>query len=183
MRRQLLFIQGGGAGAHACDRLLVDSLARALGPDREIRYPLMPNEDEPDVDAWKAEIARELAALEDCAILLGHSLGGMILVDALAGLPPPRPLGALFLLAAPFAGEGGWQLDDFETPADLGANLPPGLPVHIFHGEEDEVAPPAHAGLYARLLPQARLHLLPGRDHQLGNDLGEVAEVVRGIWG
>ena len=67
------------------------------------------------------------------------------------------------------------------TPADLGARLPRGAPVHVFHGEGDETAPPAHAALYARAVPQARLHYLPGRDHQLGNDLGEVAALVRAI--
>jgi pimeloyl-ACP methyl ester carboxylesterase len=51
--------------------------------------------------------------------------------------------------------------------------------VHVFHGLGDETAPPAHARLYARAIPQARVHLLPGRDHQLNNDLSEVAEAIR----
>ena len=45
VKRQLLFIQGGGAGAHdEWDNKLVESLRRELGPDYEIRYPRMPNE-------------------------------------------------------------------------------------------------------------------------------------------
>jgi hypothetical protein len=43
----------------------------------------------------------------------------------------------------------------------------------------DETAPPSHADLYGRAIPQAQVRLLPGRDHQLNNDLREVAEAIR----
>ena len=33
--------------------------------------------------------------------------------------------------------------------------------------------------LHARAVPQAEVHRLEGRDHQLGDDLREVADVVR----
>ena len=55
------------------------------------------------------------------------------------------------------------------------------MPVHIFHGLADDTAPPAHADLWARAIPQAVVHKLPGRDHQLNDDLSEVAAVVRGV--
>jgi pimeloyl-ACP methyl ester carboxylesterase len=57
--------------------------------------------------------------------------------------------------------------------------LPQGVPVHLFQGEADDTTPAEHADLYARAIRQAKLHRLPGRDHQLNNDLSEVAEVVR----
>jgi pimeloyl-ACP methyl ester carboxylesterase len=50
--------------------------------------------------------------------------------------------------------------------------------VHVFHGLEDEVAPPSHADLYASVIPHAQLHRLPGRDHQLGNDLSDVVKAI-----
>lgn len=41
--RQILFIQGGGAGAHdEWDDKLFDSLKRELGDGYEVRYPRMP---------------------------------------------------------------------------------------------------------------------------------------------
>jgi pimeloyl-ACP methyl ester carboxylesterase len=55
------------------------------------------------------------------------------------------------------------------------------VPVHLFHGQKDETAPPAHAELYAKAIPQAQVHRLTDRHDQLNNDLSEVAEVVRGI--
>ncbi|MFI6332391.1 alpha/beta hydrolase [Micromonospora chersina] len=177
--RQILFIQGGGAGVHdEWDDKLSDSLRRELGNGYDVRYPRMPDEDDPSYARWSAAIRREMAALDGGAVVVGHSVGATILVNALAERPPWPELGAIVLVAAPFVGAGGWPGDEFELPHDLGARLPHGVPVHVFHGLQDETAPPSHADLYARAIPQARLHLLPGRDHQLNNDLREVAKAI-----
>ena len=66
-----------------------------------------------------------------------------------------------------------------QLPTDLGDRLPPGATVDLFHGLGDEDVPPSHVDLYSRAIPQAHVHRLPGRDHQLGNDLTEVARVIR----
>ena len=180
MAGQVLFIQGGGAGVHdEWDDKLYDSLRRELGAGYEVRYPRMPDEDDPSYARWSAVVRREMASLADGAVVVGHSVGGTILIHALGEQPPERELGAIVLIAAPFVGAGGWPGDEFELPSDLGARLPHGARVHVFHGLEDEIAPPSHAQLYARAIPQARLHLLPGRDHQLNNDLSEVAKALR----
>ena len=179
--RQILFIQGGGAGAHdAWDDKLVESLRRELrGGGYEVRYPRMPDEGDPSYARWSAAIRREMADLDDGAVVAGHSVGATILVNALAERPPERGLGTIVLIAAPFVGGGGWPSDEFELTSDLGARLPPGALVHVFHGLRDETAPPSHADLYARAIPQAQVHKLRGRDHQLNNDLSEVAEAIR----
>ena len=176
--RQVLFVQGAGAGAHdEWDDKLVESLRRELGPDYEVRYPRMPNESDPHYDAWKASLERQLEKLDDDAILVGHSLGAAILIEVLA--QQNRKFRALFLLSAPFVGEGGWPGSEFETPRDLASRLDG--PVFIYHGLDDTTAPPAHADLYARAIPGAQVHRLPGRDHQLGNDLSDVARAIRSL--
>ena len=181
-KRQLLFVQGGGASVHdEWDNRLVESLQRELGSDYEIRYPQMPNEADPRYDAWKSALEDEFAALDERAILLGHSVGGTMLVNALAEQPVERRFGALFLIAAPFFGHGGWSSDDLEFPQDLGARLPRDVPVHIYQGLEDETVPPEHAQLYARVVPQSRVHLLPGYDHQFNNDLRDVAVAIKSL--
>ena len=178
--RQVLFIQGGGAGAHdAWDDKLSDSLRRELGDGYEVRYPRMPDEDNPSYAKWSAAIWREMTALDHGAFLVGHSVGGTILISTLASRALERELTAIVLIAAPFVGAGGWPSDEFELPHNLGARLPQGVPVHVFHGLQDKSAPPSHADLYARAIPQAQLHRLPGRDHQLGNDLTDVANAIK----
>jgi hypothetical protein len=138
----------------------------------------MPDESDPSYARWSAAIRRELADLDDGAVVAGHSVGATILVNALAE-QPPAGLGAIVLIAAPFIGGGGWTSNEFEPASDLGANLPPGVRVLVFHGLEDETAPPSHADLYALAIPQAQVCKLPGRDHQLNDDLSEVAEALR----
>ncbi len=177
--RQVLFIQGGGAGAHdEWDDKLVESLRRELGDGHDVRYPRMPDEDDPSHARWSPAIRREIADLADGTVVVGHSVGATILTNALAEQPPERQLGAIVLIAAPFVGEGGWPGDEFELPNDLGARLPRGVPVHVFHGLQDQTAPPSHADLFARVIPQAQVHRLPGRDHQLNDDLSEVAKAI-----
>jgi predicted alpha/beta hydrolase family esterase len=176
MPYQALFVQGGGGGTHdEWDNKLVASLERKLGPDCDIRYPRMPDEADPDYARWKAALKKEFATLGDGAILVGHSIGGTILIHVLAEKPPEWTPGGIFLIAAPFVGEGGWPGEDIRPIADLGARLPPRVPVYLYHGSQDETAPYAHVGLYARAIPQAVVRRLTDRDHQLNNDLSEVA--------
>ena len=179
MKRQVLFVQGGGKGTHdEWDHKIVASLREELGQDYEIHYPRMPGEDDPSYTLWKKTLERVFGTLRDGAILVGHSVGGTILIKVLSEQLSAREFGAIFLIATPFVGDGGWSADDLQLPPDLGARLPKLIPIHFYHGLEDEVAPPAHIELYARAVSQARVHRLPGRDHQLNNDLKEVAAEI-----
>jgi predicted alpha/beta hydrolase family esterase len=178
--RQVLFIQGGGAAAHdEWDDKLVASLERELGDKCEVRYPRMPDEDDPSYAGWGPVIRREVAHLNDGAVVVGHSVGGTLLVHALRDQPPERELGGVVLISAPFVGADGWPSEEFEFPGDLGARLPQGMGVHVFHGLDDQTVPSSHAELYVRAIKQAQLHLLPERDHQLNGDLSDVAKVIQ----
>ncbi|MBY5457864.1 alpha/beta fold hydrolase [Rhizobium leguminosarum] len=182
MVKQVLFIQGAGEGVHdRWDNKLVASLERELGENYAVRYPHMPCEDNPRYAAWKATLVSEFAALEDGSILVGHSVGGTILTHVLAEQPPKvRPAG-LFIIAAPFIGEGGWPSDDIDDGKDLSQRLPPGIPVHLYHGAADAEVPTAHVHLYAKAIPHAVVQTLEDRDHQLNNDLSEVARDIRSL--
>ena len=73
--RQILFIQGGGKGVHdEWDNKLFDDLSRELGDGHEVHYPRMPAEDDPSYARWSAAIRREMAALNDGAVVAGHSV-------------------------------------------------------------------------------------------------------------
>ena len=182
MTTQILFVQGGGEGAHdQWDKKLVDSLASELGRDYEIRYPLVPNEADPTYADWRTALEKEFDRLDEDAIVIGHSLGGAILIRALAECRLKSALTAVILIAAPFVGEGGWKSENTELRQDIAARLPVGVPVLLFHGTKDEVAPVEHVDLYAETISSALVRRLNGRDHQLNNDLSVVANDIRGL--
>jgi predicted alpha/beta hydrolase family esterase len=180
--RHVLFVQGGGADVHdRWDDKLAASLERELGEGYAVHYPRMPDEADPRYPAWSAAILRELDELGHDAILVGHSVGAAILIHAVAEHPPGSRLGGLFLVAAPFIGEGGWPSEDIEPRPDLSARLPANLPVFLYHGARDDVVPFAHVRLYAEALPHAVVRALAERDHQLDGDMSEVARDIRAI--
>ncbi len=177
---QVLFVQGGGEGVHdQWDNQLVDGLGRELGPAYEIRYPVMPDEADPRYAVWKPAIERELAALDPRAVVVGHSVGGTILIHVVAESAPPSKLAAICLIAVPFIGAGGWKTDDIEPQPELAERLPRDVPIFFYHGRDDDTVPFAHVELYARLIPRAQVRRLAGRDHQLDNQLSEVATDIR----
>ena len=183
MPKQLLFVQGGGGkNAHdEWDSKLVESLQRELGPGYEIRYPRMPDEDDPQFAPWKAALRKEFDKLDDGAMLVGHSIGATILLHSLAEEPLERPPAGIFLISMPFIGEGGWPSDEVEPKPDLGGRLPARCPVYLYHGDADDTVPIRHAELSAKAIPQAALRKLARRDHQLNNDMSEVAADIRGL--
>ncbi len=170
MQKQVLFIQGGGEGAYAVDEKLAASLQRALGAEYNVVYPRMPDEDDPQYETWAAQIAEEQAALDDKAIIVGHSVGGAVLLRHLSEAKSDRPLAGIFVLAAPYWGAEDWQAD-----------LPAGLPVFLHHSRDDRVVPFAHLAQFANNFPQATIREFDGRGHQFSNDLSEVAEDIKGL--
>ena len=180
MLKQVLFVQGGAEGAHNDDAKLAASLRRELGPDYHVRYPAMPNEAEPDYEAWKQRIAEELAGMGEGAVLVGHSIGASVIIKFLAEGPPKQSLAGVFLIAAPFWHDHEiWRWREVELPKDVSARLSDRVPIFLYHGRDDEVVPLAHVNLYARALPQAVIRLLDGRNHQLDDDLSEVANDIK----
>jgi predicted alpha/beta hydrolase family esterase len=181
MKRHVLFVHGGGEGAHEADEKLAASLRDALGVGYDVRSPKMPNEGSPEVGAWKGKIAGELATMDGEAILVGHSVGAHMLLKYLSEEEVEKPIAGMFLVAAPYAGTGGWELEEDALPEDFASKLPEGLPVFLYHGRDDEEVPFGHLALYEAKLPRATVRASDGRGHQFGDDLSEVARDVREV--
>lgn len=180
MIRQILFVQGAGEGTHdSWDNKLVASLERELGEGHVVRYPRMPDEGDPVYSAWKTALTDEFASLEDGAVLVGHSVGGAFLIRVLAEQPPAFKVGGIFIIAAPFIGEGGWPSDDIDDWKEFSEQLAPGVPVYLYHGTDDAEVPIAHVHLYAKAVPHAVVRTLESKDHQLDNDMRDVARDIR----
>jgi predicted alpha/beta hydrolase family esterase len=182
MMTDMLFIQGGGAGAHEEDAELATSLRRELGTGYRVRFPRMPGEDEPDYTAWAERIEGELSEMADGAILIGHSIGASVVIKWLSEKAPPHALAGVFLVAAPFWHDHQfWHWKEVELSKGAAAKLPKETPIHMYQGEEDEIVPFEHLDMYAKAIPQALIHPLPGRNHQLNGDLSEVAREIKRV--
>src|SRR4051794_6899543 len=81
--RRLLFVQGGGRGAHAYDAPLASSLRDALGAGWTVDYPRISNEGEPSVPSWGPQLDRLLSRLGPRGVVVAHSIGATLLVNQL----------------------------------------------------------------------------------------------------
>ena len=176
----VLFIQGGGKGAHAEDTFLADSLKRALGPDYDVRYPRMPDESNPSVEAWGQKFSSELSKISGEVILVAHSVGGSILLQYLSDEKLGNSIGGLFVLAAPTWDGKQWNFDDLKLSRKSAEKLALIPRIYFYHCRDDGIVPFAHLALHAAQIPQAITRAISHGGHQFGNDLARIATDIRG---
>lgn len=181
-KRQVLFIQGAGnqrepEGSGA----LAAYLQQALGSDYDVLSPDMPDPDEPRYEAWKARIEKQLDALDDEPLLIGHSLGGSVLLKCLALGKHRRRVAGLFLVAAPYWGKDeDWQLE-WALPDDVVSRLPQISRMFLYLSRNDPHVPFAHLGQYRDKLPWATARALAGQEHSFTGGLPELVEDIRSL--
>ncbi len=177
----VLFVHGAGEGAYEEDALLVASLRDALGPSYDVRYPRMPLDDSAQYRDWTARIASELPARGTEVVLVGHSVGGSVLLRFLCEESVEASVTGLFVIAAPFWGaDAFWDWDDTRLPEDAAEKLVAVSRIGMYHSRDDEVVPFSHLALYSAGLPQASIRPVDAGGHQLGNDLTHVARDIPG---
>jgi uncharacterized protein len=176
----VLFIQGGGKGAHSEDAPIANSLKRALGPKYDVRFPRMPDEADPNVATWKEKIASELSRIPGKVILVAHSIGGSILLRYLSEKKVEKPIAGLFVLAAPSWDEDRWNYDDLKLPRDIAQKLALIPRLFFYHCRDDDVVPFAHLALHGKRIPQAVTRVVNSGGHQFDNDLTGVATDILG---
>ncbi|MGF1473041.1 MAG: RBBP9/YdeN family alpha/beta hydrolase [Rubrobacteraceae bacterium] len=179
---KVLLVHGGGEGAHEEDKKLAASLSDVLGSEYDVRCPKMPDENRPEYGAWGARISEVLSTLDGEVILVGHSLGGSVLLKYLSEAKVDGPVAGLFLVAAPYWGTEDWKVDEYELQAGFASKLPERLPMFFYHSRDDESVPFAHLALYKERLPEATFRAVEDRGHQFGDDLSEVARDIQGLW-
>jgi hypothetical protein len=184
MEKQVLFIQGAGAGAFKEDRNLAESLQKSLGSDYFVHYPEMPDEGNAPYVQWRQQIEKELATITDPIVLVAHSVGASVLTKSLTEIELKKSIAGIFLLEAPFWGDDGWRYEGYEQlelPEDTATKLPNRAPIFLYHCRDDETVPFAHIALYAKILPQAMVRELDEGGHQLNNDLSFVARDIKNL--
>ena len=114
-------------------------------------------------------------------ILVGHSVGSSMLLKYLSEERVEKALAGIFLIAAPYWGAGGWQVDTFTVDEGQASKRLKAPPVFFYHSRDDDVVPFAHLAMHADTFPQATIREFVGRGHQLNNDLSEVAADIASL--
>jgi predicted alpha/beta hydrolase family esterase len=169
--------QGPGEGSSP----FVDRLVGELGAGYEVLFPILPDPDEPRYEPWSMALAEILAETGKPLIVVGHSLGGSVILKHLAESDPEEGIAGLVLVATPYWGESDWEAE-WALPEgwpDPETELPP---IFLFHSRDDEEIPFEHLERYARRLPAATANPLDGNGHLFDRgELGEIAATIRGL--
>jgi predicted alpha/beta hydrolase family esterase len=183
MKKEILFIHSAGPqGYQEGSDFLVSYLRNSLGSGYEVSSPMMPNPENPHFNSWKVKLEKVLASIEnDNVVLIGHSLGGSILLKVLSESTVKKNIPGLFLIAAPYWGSPNWEVNEFQ----LGRNFPVKLPhiskVFLYHSHDDEVVPLVHMNYYAEKLHHAKIRAVSQTGHLFSKGLPELVIDIKNL--
>ncbi|GGY76869.1 alpha/beta hydrolase [Cellvibrio zantedeschiae] len=180
MTIDLLFVhsaglQIGGQGSAP----FVEQLRRDLGAAYKISFPIMPAPSKPSYLRWKYELKNLLHGESSPKILIGHSLGGSVLLKYLSELPDKISASGLFIVAAPFWGSENWTLDEFLLRDDFAKSLPKSLKIFLYHSKDDDMVPFSHLDYYRKAIPQAEVRELDTGEHSFKKGLPELTRDIQ----
>lgn len=181
MAATVLVVQGAGDMHHPEGTIvLVRYLERELPEGYRVLAPEMPDADsDPRYVPWRDAITATLTGLGAPVLLVGHSVGGSVVLKMLSERAADAAIHGVFLASVPWWGPEGWSWDEFAVPDDFAARLPK-IPVFLYHSVEDPEVPFAHLGLYQARMPAATVRPIEGTEHSFRNGLPElVTDITR----
>jgi serine hydrolase len=182
MKHSVLVIHSSGPQEnHQGSADLVTSVRNELGPEFEVRFPKFPDPDQPKYEAWRRRLENELDAVRPSLFLVGHSLGGSVLLKYLAESEPDVAIAGVFILSAPFWGAPDWDFKEFVLPEQAAAQLARVRPVFLYHSRDDEEVPFSHLAHHTRLLPHAAVRELDGFGHQYHEGCPELVADIKAV--
>ncbi|WP_082233078.1 alpha/beta hydrolase [Halobacillus massiliensis] len=142
------------------------NLKKSLTTEYQLRTPKMPDPENPRYIAWENRLKEEFSKLDGEVILIGHSLGGSVLLKYLSEERCPFNISGLFVLGSPYWGlEEDWQFPEFSLSDDFASRLPDIKQIFLYHSVDDEVVSIAHYEHYIRRLPEADARKLQRYGH------------------
>lgn len=181
MKKEILFIQGGGNGGYEADAKLVSSLREALGTAYEVHYPEISSDETAPDFGWLNQIGKEISEIEGEVILAAHSFGASMLLKYLSENKIKKNIFGIFLISTPFwSGDEDW-VQGLKLNENFANNLPKHVPVFLYHCKDDEEVPFEHLEIYVERLPQATVRKITHGGHQLNNNLSLIANDIKSI--
>lgn len=182
MKREIFFIHSAGEQTddHGSTGL-IRSLKGSLGSNYVLHHPLMPDPENPRYLEWKMTLQATLPVGGNKVAIIGHSLGGSVIVKYLSEGLCQVPVAGLFLVAAPYWGTRGWIIEEFGLKKDYVSKLPDMDRVFVYHSRNDVWVPFSHGEAYAKKLPGAVMRKMSGDDHEFGDGLEALVRDIRNL--
>jgi len=141
----------------------------------------MPEPEHPAYGTWKKKLGHQLDLIDDEVVLIGHSLGGSVLVKYFSEIPYQKPIAGLFIIASPFWGDGGWELDEYNLKPHFSKNLSFIPKVFLYHSRDDKWVPFHHQSLYAGQFPQATVRKFDNYGHGFEHPFPELVNDIKSL--
>jgi predicted alpha/beta hydrolase family esterase len=182
MRKEIFFIHSAGPqGDHAGSTGLIRSLQKSLGNKYMLHHPSMPQPENPRYQEWKYKLQSTLPVGGNKVAIIGHSLGGSVVLKYLTEGLCQVPIAGLFLIGAPYWGNRGWTMEEFMFTSDFSSKLPIIDQVFIYHSKSDHWVPISHAECYAKQLHGSTIRKISGDDHEFSAGLPLLVDDIRDL--
>jgi len=159
-----------------------DWLVPELGDDFDVLLPFMPNGSNAQYGEWKIWFEKILNLLDDDAIFIGHSLGGIFLVKYFSENDSIRKIKAAILVAPPCDGEGGIEkMASFTLTASLERFAQQCKKIYLLQSQDDPVVPFAQVEKYKNALPKAQTVIFKDRGHFNLETFPEMVDLIKKI--
>ena len=156
------------------------NLQNYLGEDYEVILLRMPNPSNAKYVERKIMFDKIVSLLDDEAIFIGHSLGGIFLVKYLSEENCPKKIKAVFIVAAPYKTGSEWRGDaDFILPQDFKEFSYQVPCIFIYHSKDDPVVPFSDCLNYQKALPKAQVKIFEDRQHFNRESFPEIVEDIK----
>lgn len=167
LKKQLLFIHSAGSQKSGQGSSgLAAFIKSSLGEEYHVLCPRMPEPENPQCTSWQEQLKEEFSLIKNDVMLIGHSLGGSVLLKFLCEEEIDITIAGLFLIAAPFWGsDDNWQNDEFMLPEGFPSTLPSINNLVLYHSKDDPIVPFTHMEHYKKHFSHAHARVLEGDDH------------------
>ncbi|HET7535352.1 MAG TPA: alpha/beta fold hydrolase [Candidatus Didemnitutus sp.] len=177
MPTEILFVHSAGpqSGVQGSAPFL-KHLRRDLGADYAVSAPKMPAPTKPSYQSWKRKIAKLLSHENAPSILVGHSLGGSVLLKYIAEERPDVRARGLFIVSSPYWGSNN---PDFVLAEGFAQSLPKKLKIYFYQSRDDEVINLDHLARYRKAVPRATVRTIASGGHTFKAGLPELVTDIR----
>jgi predicted alpha/beta hydrolase family esterase len=182
MKKEIFFIHSAGPQhEQAGSTGLIRYLKESLDSNYVLHHPSMPDPENPRYQEWKMTLQATLPVGGNKVAIIGHSLGGSVIVKYLSEGLCQVPVAGLFLVGAPYWGLRGWTMEEFMYGPDFASRLPDIERVFIYHSRNDQWVPFSHAEAYTKKLTTSVMRKVTGEEHEFDSGLPVLVKDIQGL--